>query len=119
MAASLTYMLKITANWPLASDLEPINKDITINEISDSNNEIKKANKVSMKWFKLAKSKKSETGFFTLKAKLALTKLKQTFGKALILYYFNQKYHIWIKNDASDYIIYRILTQLTLNNLSS
>ena len=35
-----------------------------------------------------------EPDFFIFKARLVFTKLRKTFIKALILYYFNLKYHI-------------------------
>ena len=52
----------------------------------------------------------AEPGFFTSKAKLAFTKLSQTFVKALILHYFDLKYHIQIETDISKYIISKILS---------
>ena len=39
------------------------------------------------------------------------------FIKTLILNYFDLKYHIQIKTNTSDYIIGRIFSQLTLDNL--
>ena len=49
-------------------------------------------------------------GFFTPKARLAFTKLRQIFVEALILYYFNPKCHIQIKTDASGCAISEILS---------
>ena len=44
---------------------------------------------------KLSKSKKMEgfLGFFTFRARLPFTKLRQTFIKALIFYHFDLEYH--------------------------
>lgn len=55
----------------------------------------------------------SRISFFIFKASLAFTELTKAFIKALILYYFDQKYYIWIKTDAWGYIIGKILKQLT------
>lgn len=53
---------------------------------------------------------KIEPGFLTFRARLAFAKLVQTFVKALILYYFNLKYYIQIKTNASRYIIGKSLS---------
>ena len=37
--------------------------------------------------------------------------LKLAFIKALILWHFNPKYHIWIKTDILDYVISNVLSQ--------
>ena len=50
------------------------------------------------------------------RAKLAFTKLKQTFLKAPILYHFDPEHHIRIETDASGYAIGKILSQLTLDD---
>ena len=55
--------------------------------------------------------------FFTPKARLAFTKLRQVFVKVSIFYYFDPKYYIWIKMDALGYTIDRILSHLILDNL--
>ena len=55
--------------------------------------------------------------FFTLKVKLAFTKLKQVFFKAPIFYHFNPERHIQIETDTSGYTISAVLSQLTLDNL--
>ena len=68
---------------------------------------------------KLSKSKKIvESDFFTLGARLAFIKLRQAFVKAQILYYFDPECYIWVETDASSYAIDRILSQLTLDDLS-
>ena len=48
--------------------------------------------------------------FFIFGARLAFTKLRQTFIKALLLYYFDLEYHIRIETDASDYIVSEIFS---------
>ena len=53
------------------------------------------------------------TGFFTPKARLAFTQLRQAFVKALIFHHFNPESHIWIGTDASGYAISDVLSQLS------
>ena len=55
--------------------------------------------------------------FLTPGAKLAFTKLRQAFFKALILYYFDPDCHIWIETDALGYAIGGVLSQLILDDL--
>lgn len=57
-------------------------------------------------------------GFLTVKAILAFVKLKQGFIKALILYHFDPEYHICVETNLLGYAIYRVFSQLTLDNLS-
>ena len=72
----------------------------------------------------LSKSKNSSkskrtvkcSDFLILGAKLAFTKLRQAFFKALILYLFHLELHIWIETDASGYTIDGVLSHLTLND---
>ena len=53
-----------------------------------------------------SKSKKTvRSDFFTLKARLVFTKLRQTFVKASILHHFGLKCHIRVQTDASGYTI--------------
>ena len=59
-----------------------------------------------------SRNKKVETDFFTPKARLAFTQLRETFIEASILYYFNPKSHIRIETEALSYAIGDILTQL-------
>ena len=63
----------------------------------------------------LSESKKSikPLNFFTFGAKLAFTKLRQAFLKALILHHFDPERHIQIDMDASGYAIVGVLSQLT------
>lgn len=49
------------------------------------------------------------------KNKVIFTQLKKAFRKTVIFQYFDLKYNIWIKTNASDYIINRVLSQLILN----
>ena len=65
----------------------------------------------------LFKSKKMELGFLTSGARIAFTKLRQSFIKAPIFHYFNPKPHIKIEIDVSSYVIGRVLSQLTSDNL--
>ena len=74
-------------------------------------------NEVGKKAQKLFKSKNSsKSDFFTFGARLAFTKLRQAFIKALILHHFNPERHIWIETDASDYAIGGVLSQLISDN---
>ena len=85
------------------------------NEVDDS----KVGNdKVEKKVQKSSKSKNlSKSDFLTPGAKLAFTKLRQAFVKALILHHFDPKRHIWIEMDVFSYAIGGILSQLTLDDL--
>ena len=47
-----------------------------------------------------SKSKKTESGFLTSRARRAFIKFKQAFIKALILYHFDPERHIWVEIDA-------------------
>ena len=92
------------------------NSEVDGNEVR--NNEVgKKVQKLS-KSQNLFKSKKTiGSDFFTLKARLAFTKLRQAFVKVPILYYFDLEYHIRIETDISGYVIDKDLSQLTSNDL--
>ena len=85
-----------------------------------------KGQKMSKSW-KLSKSEKklsksgnspnfgateSRPSFLTPKARSAFNRLQLAFIKALILRYFDLKYHIWIKTDVLDYAIGDMLSQL-------
>ena len=83
-------------------------------EVNDSKVEVDEVGKKVQKLSKsknLSKSKKTvrSSDFFTPGAKLAFTKLRQAFFKALILHYFNPECHIWIEMDASGYAIGGVL----------
>ena len=63
-----------------------------------------------------SKNMKARSDFLTPKARLAFTKPRQIFVKALILHYFDLEYNIWMKSDTFKNIICDILSQLTSNN---
>ena len=68
----------------------------------------------------LSKSKKTvrSLDFLTLGAKLAFTKLRQAFLKALILHHFDLERYIWIETDVSGYAIGGVFSQLSSDDLS-
>ena len=73
--------------------IDPVDRD-KIDDGKVEDNEIGKNQKM-FKSKKLFKSKKIiGLDFLTLKARLAFTKLRQVFVKALILYHFNPNRHI-------------------------
>lgn len=49
-------------------------------------------------------------GFLTLKARLAVVKLRQIFIEVSIFYHYDLKYHIWVKIDALSCTIYDFLS---------
>ena len=55
--------------------------------------------------------------FLTPGAKLAFTKLRQAFLKALILHHFDPERHIRIETNATGYFISGVLSQLTSDDL--
>ena len=96
-------------------------------EIDDGENrdneDGKKVQKISKSknLFKSKKSSKSKDtvrslDFFTPRAKLAFTELKQAFLKAFIFYHRKPKCHIRIETDVLDYAISRVLSQSTLED---
>lgn len=64
------------------------------------------------------KNEEKKKHFFFFEAKNVFIWLKQTFILTPILCYLNSKCYITIKTDVFDYIIDKILSQLTLHNLS-
>ena len=72
---------------------------------------------VGTKVQKSSKSKKTESGFLTLGARKAFTKLRQAFIIAPILQHFELKCYIWVKTDASGYAISGVLSQLISDDL--
>ena len=68
----------------------------------------------------MSKSKKTIgfSDFLISKAKLAFTKLRQAFLKALVLYNFNLERHIRIETNVSGYAINEVFSQLTWDDLS-
>ena len=91
------------------------------NEVNGNEVESDEIGKKAQKRYKsqnLSKSKKTVgSDFFTPGAKLAFTKLKQVFFKALILYHFDPKRNIQIETDVLGYVNGRVLRQLTSNAL--
>ena len=57
-----------------------------------------------------SRNKEARTGFFTPKARLAFTQLRQIFVEAPILYHFDPKCHIRIEINTSSYAIDGILS---------
>ena len=88
-------------------------------EIDDSKvggDEVRKKGRQMSK--NLSKSKKTVgSDFFTPGARLAFTKLIQTFVKAPILHHFDSECHIQVETDALGHVIGRVLSQLTLDDL--
>ena len=66
----------------------------------------------------LFKSKKTDSCFLTSGARMAFTKLRQAFIKALILHHFDLERHIRVETDISAYAIGGVLSQLTSDNSS-
>ena len=59
-----------------------------------------------------SRNREAGMGFFTPKARLAFTQLRQPFVEAPILHYFNPECHIRIETNASSYTIGGVLSQL-------
>ena len=62
--------------------------------------------------FLKSKTEEARTGFFTPKARLAFSQLRQAFREATILNYFNLENHIQMETDASGYANGNVLCQL-------
>ena len=58
----------------------------------------------------LFKSKKTELDFFTFRARMVFTKLRQMFVRAVIFHHFDLEYHIRVEMDVSGYAISEILS---------
>ena len=69
-------------------------------------------NEIGKKGRNLSTLKKTESSFLTYKARIAFTKLKQAFIKALILHYFDPERHIRVEMDKLSYAIDGVLSQL-------
>ena len=68
---------------------------VEVDESKVGDNEVGKKDQKTFKFKKLSKSKKTiGSDFFTTRARLAFTKLRQVFVKAPILYYFDLKHYI-------------------------
>lgn len=116
-------MLKIINIELLAGDSIFVSKGNIIDWVSDDNEVDGRKFKNKIMLDSLAKSKllvesSSKVSFFILKARLLFTKLRQIFIKILILYYFDPKYHFYIKRNILGYAINRILNPQTLDNLN-
>ena len=57
-----------------------------------------------------SKSKKTKSSFLTPRARKVITKLRQTFIKALILHYFDSECYIQVETDVSGYGIDAVLS---------
>lgn len=117
-------MLKIIIVEFLTKDLVFVREDNIVHMVDGDDSEIVgvKSKNIVINNF-LAKSKflikpKPKVGFLTLIGKLEFRKLRQAFIKSLILSHFDLKYPIWIKTDILDYVISRVLSQLTLDKLN-
>ena len=93
-------------------DIEVDGGEVKVDEIG------KKVQKL-FKSKNLSKSKKTvrSSDYLIFGAKLAFTKLRQAFFKAPILYHFDLERHIQIKTNVSGYVIGRVLSQLTSDDL--
>ena len=60
--------------------------------------------------FSKSRAEKAETSFFTPKAKLAFTQLRQAFVEAPILHHFDAESHIRIEIDVLGYAIGSVLS---------
>ena len=57
--------------------------------------------------------------FLTFEVKKVFINQQKAFTKALIFYYFDLKYYIWIQTDTSRYVISEVLSQITLKQYLS
>ena len=135
IAAPLTSMLKtiISSQVLVANEMLAANEVGGVkgsDELIEKYGKLLKTRKLSksgnLKGKKLAKSKKpsksgnspnfnaTEAGpsFLTPKAKIAFNRLRLAFTKALILWHFDPKCHIWIETDVLGYAIGGMLSQL-------
>ncbi len=60
-----------------------------------------------------AKVNSSKMDFLTVKAKEAFIHLSKAFSKAPILRHFDMESYIWIETDVLEYVIGRVLNQIT------
>lgn len=104
-------MVKLSIKNPIS-----FNKNSIINEVSGGISKVSGAKfKIIIMLGFLAKFKllvelSPQSGFLTLKARLAFAKLRQAFIKALIFHYFDLKCHICVQINALGYIICRIFS---------
>ena len=124
-------MLKTTGNTGFTANPEETEGGVGDNSVvgnvvggSEATNPTKRKNLIKITKSKiLVKSKNHDfpksrpeeagTGFFTPKARLAFTQLRQAFVKAPILHHFDPESHIRIETDALGYAIGGVLSQLS------
>ena len=96
--------------------VEPVRRN-EIDDGKDKDNEIRKNQKMS-KSKKLSKSKKIvRSDFLIPKTRLAFTKLRGVFVKALILYHFDPKHYIQVETSILSYAIGEVFSHLTSDDL--
>ena len=97
--------------------IEMDNVEVNGGKVGDD--EVEKKVQKTSKSKNLSKSKKTvgPLSFFIPGVKLAFTKLKQVFLKALIFYHFDLECHIRIEIDELGYAISGVFSQLTLDDL--
>ena len=92
------------------------NVEVDISEVK--NDEVGKKSQTTSKSKNLSKSQKTVgSDYFTLRTRLAFTKLRQTFVKAPIFHHFDLERYICVETDASGNLIIEILSQLISDNL--
>ena len=115
IAWPLTSMLKtssatrLSKNLLLSIDVAEVD-EVGVGGVSDCENE--------MVGRSPSKNSNRAIGYLTSDVRRVFTQLRQVFTKAPILQHFDPEYHIRIETDISGYAIGRILSQLTLDNLS-
>ena len=113
----------ITTVKPSIKDPIFDNEGNAINEVGSSISKVGKAKSKNitisnfLAKFKLLIESSFGSGFLTSKARLTFAKLKQTFIKTQIFYYFDPKYYIHIKTNTFGYIMSRVFSQLASVNL--
>ena len=90
--------------------------DAKVNGGKVRDDEVEKKSQKTLK--NLSKSKKTGgSDFLIFGARLAFTKLRQTFVKAPIFHHFEPEYHIRVGTDESGYAIGGVLSQLNSHDL--
>ena len=111
LAEARKYVVQVSDDRKKHSDNVKLVSRNEINDYEIRDNEIRKNQKMS-------KSKKIiGSDFFTFRARLVFTELKQAFVKAPILHHFDLEYFFQVEIDASGYTISKVFSQLTLDNL--
>ena len=114
MASPFTFILGITSSTQLADKLPSIDKAENI-EVCGNNSE---NNKTIARSSLNKKLTIRAINYLTFNAKVAFTQFKNVFIKASIFCDFDLKCHIQIERIIFGYIFGKILSQLTLDNLS-